>query len=114
VTPTGPASAATEELCEEIRHAIPSQPSSVAAWLTAQIRATLAQGVVLAAALQRVEPPKETAPSRLLTPTETAALLRVDLRWIRRHTPQIPHRKLGKYVRFSEREVIRWYEARKR
>ena len=75
MTPTGPASAATEELCEEIRHAITSQPLTVAAWLTAQIRASVAQAVVLAAALQRVEPPKETTTSRLLTPTETAATL---------------------------------------
>jgi hypothetical protein len=115
LTRNGPASAvATDALCEEVRLAVTSRPSTVAAWLTAQIRAALAEALVYEAAFQRVEPPKETAPSRLLTPAETAALLRVELRWIRRHTATMPHRRIGKYVRFSEREVIRWYDARKR
>lgn len=105
---------AADAVCAELREALTVYTPALSGWLTAQVRALIAEATYREAALQRVEPPKETAPSRLLTPAETAALLRVELRWIRRHTATMPHRRIGKYVRFSEREVIRWYDARKR
>jgi excisionase family DNA binding protein len=52
---------------------------------------------------------------RLLTVTEVADLLRVRASWIyersrRSGADQIPHFKLGKYLRFSEQAVLEWLE----
>ena len=49
----------------------------------------------------------------LLTVSEIARLLKVPVSWVyertrRRGLDRIPHYKLGKYVRFSEPEVIDW------
>lgn len=49
----------------------------------------------------------------LLDITELAAKLKVPVSWIydrtRRHGPdRIPHLKIGKYVRFSEAEVLQY------
>jgi excisionase family DNA binding protein len=49
----------------------------------------------------------------LLTVAEVAGLLKVPVSWVYEHTrrrglDRIPHFKLGKYLRFSEREVLDW------
>ena len=61
----------------------------------------------------------ETAVSSdmLLTVTEVARLLKVPVSWVyersRRNGPdQIPHFKLGKYLRFSEQAVLKWIETK--
>ena len=54
-------------------------------------------------------------PNRLLTPEEVADKLRVKVSWVRERTRQrcpkdrqVPHIKLGKYVRFSEHLIEEW------
>ncbi len=46
----------------------------------------------------------------LLTIHEAAGLLRVKVSWLyeRTRTNDIPHLKLGKYLRFDEEELRRW------
>ena len=49
----------------------------------------------------------------LLTVADIAALLKVPVSWVygrtrRRGADRIPHFKLGKYLRFSEPEVLAW------
>jgi len=49
----------------------------------------------------------------LLTVAEVAQLLRVPVSWVyertrRRGTERLPHLKLGKYLRFSQPEVLGW------
>ena len=49
----------------------------------------------------------------LLTVGEVAEILKVPLSWVyertrRRGIEQIPHFKVGKYVRFSRDEVLEW------
>jgi len=61
---------------------------------------------------QRVE---EIFNDDLLTVTEVAQLLKVPVSWVyertrRRGFDRIPHFKLGKYLRFSEREVAAWLQ----
>ena len=51
----------------------------------------------------------------LLTVAEVAALLKLPVSWVYERTrrsglERIPHFKLGKYLRFSEREVLQWVE----
>ena len=48
-----------------------------------------------------------------LTPDEAAAILRVPLSWLYRRTSknQIPHRKLGRHLRFSRDELLLWANA---
>ena len=41
----------------------------------------------------------------LLTPRELAIELKVSLAWIRKHTPQLPHMRAGRLVRFSKNEI---------
>ena len=53
---------------------------------------------------------------RLLTVVEVAELLKVPISWVyersrRRGAAQIPHFKLGKYLRFSEQAVLKWLEG---
>ena len=52
---------------------------------------------------------------RLLTPEEQAEKLRVKLSWIYAQTRQkkIPFVKIGKYIRFREREVEAWLRSQK-
>jgi excisionase family DNA binding protein len=51
----------------------------------------------------------------LLTVAEIAQLLKVPVSWVYERTrlrgaARMPHFKLGKYLRFSEREVWAWLE----
>lgn len=47
---------------------------------------------------------------RLLTAAEIAELLAVPVSWVREQsrTGDIPHVRLGRYVRFDEQAVIDW------
>ena len=52
---------------------------------------------------------------RILNIVEVAKLLRVPVSWVyerarRRSFDRIPHFKLGKYLRFSEKEIVDWLE----
>jgi len=56
----------------------------------------------------------ETDVTELLTVAEVAAILKVPISWIydrtrRRGVERIPHKKLGKYLRFVESEVWAWF-----
>ena len=51
----------------------------------------------------------------LLTVSEVARLLKVPISWVyertrRRGIDRLPHFKLGKYLRFSEREIVAWLQ----
>jgi excisionase family DNA binding protein len=72
---------------------------------------------------QSPEPPAKCDPDlrdpadrdQILTVSEIATLLRVPVSWVyerarRRSFDRIPHFKLGKYLRFSEKEVLDWLE----
>lgn len=52
----------------------------------------------------------------LLTIEEAADLLRVKLSWLyeRTRTNEIPHTKLGKYLRFDDGELLAWMRQFKR
>jgi len=59
--------------------------------------------------------PERVYGERLLTVSEVATLLKVPVSWVygrtrRRGVDQIPHFKLGKYLRFSEHAVLTWIE----
>ncbi len=50
----------------------------------------------------------------LLTVDEVATIFKVPVSWVyertrRRETERIPHKKLGKYLRFVESEVWAWF-----
>ena len=50
-----------------------------------------------------------------LTVEETAHLLKVPKSWLYRRTSkrQIPHRKVGRHIRFSRRELHCWLEEQR-
>lgn len=52
--------------------------------------------------------------TRLLTAAEVAELLQVPATWVYEAARRgaIPHVKLGRYVRFDEAEVERWWRER--
>ncbi len=52
--------------------------------------------------------------SKLLTPQEMAEYLGVKVSTIYQwtHIGYIPHMKLGRFVRFKEREVLKWLESK--
>ncbi len=52
---------------------------------------------------------------RLLTPEQISDLLGVKLSTIYQwtHIGYIPHFKLGRFVRFREKDVIHWMESKK-
>jgi excisionase family DNA binding protein len=63
--------------------------------------------------------PEKALNSDLLTVGEVADLLKLPVSWVyertrRKGLDRIPHFKLGKYLRFSEREVLGWLEKVKR
>jgi excisionase family DNA binding protein len=49
-------------------------------------------------------------PSLWLTVEEAAALLRVKVSWLyeRTRTNEVPHLKIGKYLRFDRQELLAW------
>jgi excisionase family DNA binding protein len=51
---------------------------------------------------------------RLLTAGEVAELLQVKESWVREHTRlgEIPHVRLGRYVRYRRSEVLAWLNRR--
>ena len=56
---------------------------------------------------------------KLLTPEEAAEILRVKLSWLYQHTrrrsqDRIPFIKIGRYLRFRERDLAAYIESRKR
>ena len=53
---------------------------------------------------------------KLLTPEEISELLGVKLSTIYQwtHIGYIPHFKLGRFVRFREKEVLKWLESKRR
>ena len=53
---------------------------------------------------------------RLYTPEEMSELLGVKLSTIYQwtHIGYIPHFKLGRFVRFKDRDVLEWLESKKR
>jgi excisionase family DNA binding protein len=57
-----------------------------------------------------------TEPSPLLEPAEAAALLRVPKSWVmaEARAGRIPHRRLGKYVRFHRDDLLEWSEQQRR
>jgi excisionase family DNA binding protein len=53
---------------------------------------------------------------RILTVDDVATLLRVPKTWVYEHSRlrgrrRIPHKKLGKYLRFAEQEVQAWFAS---
>jgi excisionase family DNA binding protein len=53
---------------------------------------------------------------RLLTVQEVAELLRVPVSWVyertrRRGDKQLPHMKMGKYLRFRRADVLGWLDS---
>jgi len=53
--------------------------------------------------------------NHFLTVSEAAALLQVPRSWVYRKTSErkIPHRKIGKHVRFSEGDLLDWLDSKK-
>ena len=54
---------------------------------------------------------------RLLDPRDAASLLNVPVSWIYQHArtraqDKLPYFKLGKYLRFSARNLSKWLETR--
>ncbi|MFL5954831.1 MAG: helix-turn-helix domain-containing protein [Gaiellaceae bacterium] len=51
---------------------------------------------------------------RLLTAAEVAEILQVKEGWVREHTRNgdIPHKQLGRYVRYDRAEVLGWLAGR--
>ncbi len=56
--------------------------------------------------------------NHLLTPEEAAEILRVKVSWLYQHTrrttqDRIPFVKVGRYLRFSEQDLLAYIEGRK-
>lgn len=56
---------------------------------------------------------EERMNDRLLTSREVAELLAVPRTWVEEHARagNIPHRRLGRYVRYDRAEVLAWLEG---
>jgi len=62
------------------------------------------------------EKSEDMTPDEVLTTEEAANLLKVHKSWIYERTRlgKIPHNKLGKYLRFSRKELIEWFAGQGR
>lgn len=59
---------------------------------------------------------QEQGTARFYTVQEVARLLSVPASWVYSHLsehsePRLPHHKIGRYVRFSQREINAWVAA---
>lgn len=99
------------DLLNRLRIILETVEPPVRAWLIAQIEAALVEVPFRDTSLTRSLPShNEPVSDRLLSPQEASSLLNIPLRWIYRHTQRLPHRKLGRYTRFPERELLKWAE----
>jgi excisionase family DNA binding protein len=66
-----------------------------------------------ASGMRGLDPENQGSADELLTLDEVAAMLRVPRSWIYERTRRklIPHVKLGKYLRFPRRALVRWVEG---
>lgn len=102
-------------LLDRLRIALDTAKPPARSLLAARVEAALAEVPIAEAALCRAEAPRqEQASNRLLTAQEAAAMLNVPVRWVHRHTKRLPHRRLGRYVRFPEKTLREWIETRAR
>ena len=102
---------AAPDVIERLQEALSTGKPPIKAWLIAQIEAALSEIPFREATITPLlTPPKETAPNRLLTPQEASQLLNIPVRWIYRHTTKLPHRRFGRYIRFPEKELLKWIE----
>ena len=76
------------------------------------------QGLLHAASQETATAEERTEGSRLLTVHEVAELLQVRVSWVygrmrKRSTERLPGFRLGKYWRFSKREVLAWVASQR-
>jgi excisionase family DNA binding protein len=50
----------------------------------------------------------------LMSPAELAAKLGVRVNWVYGRLGELPHVRLGKYVRFARRDIDRWLASQRR
>jgi len=104
----------TNTLMNKLQDALNSTNLSIKSWLEAQINIILAELPFREAALRKdLAPLKEIPSNRSLTPQEASKLLNIPVRWIYRHTKKLPQRRFGKYIRFPERELLKWAEGKR-
>jgi excisionase family DNA binding protein len=86
----------------------------VRAWISAQFESILSEIPFKEQILQRNVVREVTEPKSncLLTVEEASKILNISVRWIYRHSKDIPHKRIGKYIRFSEKDLIKWAEKR--
>ena len=98
-------------LLDNLREAIRSASPPLRGWFTCQIEALIFELRFKETQLKpQLAPVKEITPNRMLTVQQASELLNIPVRWLYRHTKRLPHRKLGKYTRFPERDLLKWAE----
>ena len=101
----------TGNLLDRLQQALLTSKAPVQSWLITQIEATLAEIPFKESSMRpSLAPVRDTTPNRLLNPQEAAKLLNIPVRWLYRHSKKLPCRRLGKHLRFPERELIKWAE----
>lgn len=65
--------------------------------------------------LTSAQSPIYLADGELMTVEDVARFLRVPESWVyeharRRRIDRLPHYKIGKYLRFAEREIVEWLQ----
>ena len=101
----------SDSLVDRLQVALETSKPDIRTWLTVQVEALLSELPFKEAQLKpQLAPVKEITPNRMLTPQQASQLLNIPVRWLYRHTKRLPHRKLGKYTRFPERDLLKWAE----
>ena len=101
----------SDSLSEKVQEAVESSRPPLRGWFTCQIEALIFELRFKEAQLKpQLAPVKEITPNRMLTVQQASELLNIPTRWLYRHTKRLPHRKLGKYTRFPEMDLLKWAE----
>jgi excisionase family DNA binding protein len=64
--------------------------------------------------MEAANEPESTLHDELLTVDELAALLKVKKSWVYEHLDQIPHVRLGRYVRFEFSAVSQFVQRQRK
>ena len=109
-----PSEPKTDHLIDRLHKALKTSHPQVKLWLESQIQALLTDIPFREAELKKeLAPVKEIHSNHLLTPQDAAKLLNLPTRWVYRHLKKIPHRRFGRYVRFNEKELLKWAEGKR-
>ena len=85
----------------------------VRAWIENKIDFILCEIPFLESSIKASNPQvKDNFADKMLDAKQAGALLNIPPRWLYRYKELIPHKRFGRLIRFSQKDLLKWAEKR--